>query len=604
MGNSKWSLLIAAAVSVESAAAAYISYKNATGDLADPSGWGGNLPSVSDDYACIDKSGPYTASDDLDWGCFCDYAVSAVIDFTATPERTVRLHHTDRLVTFMGDGQKLILKGGAWGFDNLKDMVVFSGDNSNTLVLSNSCNIVNAKTFILNQQNGTAYPNGNTLVIADGAGVSSVWARLGSSLCYSNRLEILSAGSLTIGGWFWLDNNASSRDNVIIVDGDGSKINLGDDEFRMGNQGYDNELLVRNGGAVVSPNGGAVMTIGATDGAHDNRARFESSSVLSVNAVNLKGFENTLSADASRFSVGSVSFGGRDNSFAATNTPVECTSLSLASASSHTGNSFIINGGSSVFALPVSSSPEGTDIYGKQGYGNTFSIENGASWSFAGNLRLMQDSSNNVFRVAGGASVSNPDGELTFGYSNPTNCTGNKVEITGGALTAKKILVQGTDNGIVVSNGTVRTSDSWGICLGYKYAALPAYDTTNCYLQVQGDAPRVELVDGNFRVTNGARLRFDIPECGYAENHVPVKVGWLTFSAGSKIEIECSRFVEKTGGKIQLLSVANSIIAPEGELQSIADSCSGLPDGCSLIVKAREIWLKTPSRKGLKVYVR
>ena len=399
-----------------------------------------------------------------------------------------------------------------------------------------------------------------------------------------------------------MDNNAEASGNTITVDGIDSKITLGKDEFRMGNSAGGNTFKVSNGGAVEAPK--SELSVGRASSSGDNVARFETGATISIKGLTLNGFRNLFSADSSTASLGAVSFGGYDNAVAATNTPVSCSSVSLCSALGHAGNRFVLNGESSVLTMSASTDAAGTDIFGEFGGGNLFALDNGASWSPAGHLRLMKNSSNNVFRVAKGAALSNPDYELTFGYLDPTNCTGNCIEVMGGTLEAKKILVQGVGNGIVVSNGTIRTSDLWSICLGYGYGDTPAYNSTNCYLSVKGSTPFVELPGGNFRVKNGAILRFEIPEEGYPEGHVPVVCGYLSFNEGSKIEVDCARFAEKTGGKVKLLSISNEIYTQDKGLQMIADSCIGLPQGCSLIVKANEIWLKTPSRKGLKVFVK
>ena len=581
--------------------ARYVTYVETSGDLADPNGWSSEPPGGSD-YACIDKAGPYTAGADLQWGRFYYYAYSTVIDFTATPNRKVTICDSSNLVDFQGNSRVLTLKGGEWGFDDATGKALFSGKNNEKLVLTDSCRIVCENIFAINSQNGTSYPHDNELVVSGGSIVDAKWLRLGASKCYGNKLTIHSGGKLNVGGWFYVDNNAESSGNTITVDGIGSKIALGIDEFRMGNLAGGNTFKVSNGGVIEAPK--SELSVGRASSSADNIARFETGATISVNGLTLNGCRNLFSADSSTASLGSVSFGGYDNAVAATNTPVCCSSLSLSSALGHAGNSFVLNGESSVLTMSASTAAAGTDIFGEFGGGNLFALDNGASWSPAGHLRLMKNSSNNVFRVAKGAALSNPDYELTFGYANPTNCTGNCIEVLGGTLDAKKILVQGIANGIVVSNGTVRTSDLWSICLGYGYGDTPAYNSTNCYLSVKGTTPLVELPGGNFRVTKGARLRFEIPEDGYPQGHVPVICGYLSFTDGSKIEVDCAGFAEKTGGKVKLLSIANDIFAPNDDLQAIANSCIGLPPDCSLDVKANEIWLKTPSRKGLKVFVK
>jgi hypothetical protein len=182
----------------------------------------------------------------------------------------------------------------------------------------------------------------------------------------------------------------------------------------------------------------------------------------------------------------------------------------------------------------------------------------------------------------------------------------------GGSLSVSNLLVEGVCNGIIVSNGTLRTMDvSHGIALGYRYASTSPYYTTNCFLSVQGTEPFIDLTGGNLRVVNGSRLRFEIPEDGYPQGHIPVAAGYFTFDPSAKIEIDCTGFVNKTGGKVKLMSIRNSISVTgirkddhEKIAQTIVDSCTGLPSGCSLVVEKKEIYLKTPSRKGMKIFVR
>jgi hypothetical protein len=607
------SSLLSAALSVfvgSVFAATWPTYKNPTGDLSAGEGWNTGVVPNSADNACIDQRGPYTASSDLHFKKFYTYANYSEIDFTGTPDRKVTLYDTN-LVNFEGNGKTLVLRDGIWGLEAQRDMNVFSSSSGKKLILTNSCQVVNANTFIINSQSGTTYPHDNELVISDNSSVTSKYARLGSSYCYNNKLTVLSGGKFHVSGWFYVDNQSEGNGsgNTITVDGIGSRISQNSsDGFLVSNKGSNNKLIVRNGGEVFSKK----LGVGNSSTAVDNVARFESGASLFATNLAMKGSGNTVSADSSTVCAGNVDIRGVGNTFTVTNTPLTCSSVSLAFEPSDAGNRFIVSGSSSVMSFSLAD----LDVFGKLGYGNLFALEDGASWTIDNGiyLRFMQESSNNVFRIAGGAALTNRWSGLTIGFLNPTNCTGNRLEILGGSLSVSNLLVEGVCNGIIVSNGTLRTMDvSHGIALGYRYASTSPYYTTNCFLSVQGTEPFIDLTGGNLRVVNGSRLHFEIPEGGYPQGHIPVAAGYFTFDPSAKIEIDCTGFVNKTGGKVKLMSIRNSISVigksnhednHEEIARTIVDSCTGLPSGCSLVVEKKEIYLKTPSRKGMKIFVK
>ena len=183
------------------------------------------------------------------------------------------------------------------------------------------------------------------------------------------------------------------------------------------------------------------------------------------------------------------------------------------------------------------------------------------------------------------------------------NSVSNRLEVLDGAtLNAKRMIVMGVANTLCVSNATVnvdRNEDATGLRIGYNQPSGYS-DSTNCVLVMQGVTPKIEIQsadsgNGACWIANGSTLRFEIPREGYAEGYVPLTTNSkFLMDTGSKLEIDCTEFAAKTGGKLHLIHAEGSIV---NEAQAILNACaSTLPEGCTLIVEDKDVWLQAPSR--------
>ncbi len=219
-----------------------------------------------------------------------------------------------------------------------------------------------------------------------------------------------------------------------------------------------------------------------------------------------------------------------------------------AADSDSNGNTLRVAGGASLEKIG-----NGTSYIGSAGSNNRLSIENGGTVRLSGLTYFghAEGAAGNK-RMGNRIDVTGADSRLTCGAVYCGNADGvaasagnsNNVATVsdGGSLSCARWYLNGHDNGIVVSNGTVTVSDGGITC----------QTSTNCYLRFQGAHPSFVSWDANSQSIYGGgfTLRYDLPEDGYDGS-----VAWLFVSsnyvyASSSFRVEVSG-VEKMAKRMK-----------------------------------------------------
>ena len=173
--------------------------------------------------------------------------------------------------------------------------------------------------------------------------------------------------------------------------------------------------------------------------------------------------------------------------------------------------------------------------------GNFLRVEDGATAYLAGEFHFAYSpgSSGNVSRenlisVSGtGSSLRIPG--LMFGYGGAGSANSNNViSVSDGAvLTNAYTVIRGHDNGFVISNATMRTTNGGIECRSDNLGTA-----TNCFVRLQGKTPRL-IVNGSSNpctFSGSFRFEYDIPENGYEA--VPVTLNqWATMAANTEFVV-------------------------------------------------------------------
>lgn len=134
----------------------------------------------------------------------------------------------------------------------------------------------------------------------------------------------------------------------------------------------------------------------------------------------------------------------------------------------------------------------------------------------ANNTRVLVDD-NSTF-IPGGVYLGNGNGRTT-GNSGCTIESRN-----GSTVTISSLFLHGRDNGLIASNGTFVLQTA-GILTHYTNVGQN-FSSSNAYVRVQGETPRVRIATGTdanqFCCKDGFRLIYDLPVDGYADGYVPV----------------------------------------------------------------------------------
>lgn len=161
---------------------------------------------------------------------------------------------------------------------------------------------------------------------------------------------------------------------------------------------------------------------------------------------------------------------------------------------------------------------------GRTSDGNRMVLRDGATWrqtsatfhvgAFATN-ELVTDTSSNVLRIA-----------------------------TGAQMSLYKLCVNGTDNGVVISNGTLSVSrmyDADDVQLGCLGADDLDVGARGAYIRFEGDTPRLVAVNASVsgvKARNASKLQFVLPETPCAA--APVTCSKVDMDSTCSIEVDVS----------------------------------------------------------------
>ena len=185
-------------------------------------------------------------------------------------------------------------------------------------------------------------------------------------------------------------------------------------------------------------------------------------------------------------------------------------------------------------------------------------------------------------------------------------CADNSVEVLDGAVfNAKRFMLMGVRNALVVSNATLNIAiknDDVALRIGYKLGDLVP---DNCVLCLKGENPKINVDVGASTnacwVQNKSTVRFEIPQEGYARNHVPLSLGGkFQFESGCRLEIDCEKFARAGGGTLTLIETGYNMT--EDTRNALLAGVRGLPEGSNIKVSNRSVKLHCP--RGLVISIR
>ena len=566
-----------------------VQFPASTGDIASngTDGWNGAMPGTTAlaQFAKSD-SGAYTVGSNVEFG-------SIYVQKSATFNLHTSGNHTVKLANFSvaENGKTAVLNGGVWDISGTtsgtanQDVGTFASCNKysqykTTLVLANSCIVTNAERLIVSNGGGT-----NTIRISDSSRVytarSALFNNAGAVDCL---LEVSSGGVLTLLAGNLVDsgdNGALNAHNRIVVTGDGSKIICprsipGNNPvgFAIGYVGGRNSLLVDDGGEVVAP---YRLSVGHRDSAYDNRAEFRNGAILSTSDLrvgeygacgNMLEIRDRATATVSGVVyVGGYNAASSGNIFNLNNATMSCARVAVSFYPGSYSNAFYIAGSDTSFTATITNLPRYPFV--DRGAYNTFEMD-GAEWNYWLNMQLDTAAASNTIRFVNGARM-NMLGGLYSGTNHTASC-GNNVYIGNGAQLKLSFLhISRFDNVFTVSNATLTafggsdtTENARGIRFGLQLLNVDESSICGNGLILQGDSPNVSS-EKDFRFYRGSFLRFEMPNGGYAVNHVPIMAETATFDGTVSLEITCQAG-RLPSGTHTLISTTGGITVPAAVL--------------------------------------
>jgi hypothetical protein len=213
----------------------------------------------------------------------------------------------------------------------------------------------------------------------------------------------------------------------------------------------------------------------------------------------------------------------------------------------------------------------------------------------------------NTFKLVNGAEFSQ-----SSMYMNPS-CASNMIFVgSGSAIKTKGDLnIRGTDNRVVVSNGTLYVSQS-GNSMRFGKSASDVSEKGNT-LVLKGENPKVARIDPNnnypSQFWNGSVLRFEVPANGYSDvvfDRVEVKLHGTARLEFSGVE-KCS-YTIAASQDYQLSSSAFTVLDENGEDVTTAyleQVSAELPPRCRVYRNASKyLYLRVACRRGTRLILR
>lgn len=566
-------------------------FPKAGGDMASADDWGGTLPAATETVG-FTKAGTYTASADVSFNAMTVNVDKAVFDLT-DGNRTVTLAGASPFIFYPPkNGSSLEMRGGKYTFSN------GSANFRAIRVAKSNCRRVITDGAVVSGI-GNLYltsdlsPIGATLVISNYAKVTAnEFRNSNNAMAVSNKLDIADGGQLELATRFYSETCGGSASvyagmfaghQIDIHGKDAKLVAKGASQCFAGNAQHGFEMHVRDGGSALATNGG--FTFG-------NSTISTNALCEVVNGSTLQAKNFIMRAEGCRCEVSNSTF--------------RASSLQVGLGTSN--NVFRAVGSDSTVTI-------GGDVFGNGGHHNLISFEDGVQ-CVANIAALVTNGHHSVFSLTGSGTrfgVAAGDGNFYWGCHKDVlgqvqNSYSNTLYVGDGAkLEVARCVIAGQDNQLVVSNATVNfCDDSVGLRVGYNNAKVK--DGNRVVLQ--GAMPKIySVATANcFWFQNNSTLRFEIPEEGYAEGHVPIELTGCSFYidvSNSKVEIDCDKFVEKTGGKLHLIHSKNKIdTSSTNNIKSYLLNQVKLPAGARIIVDGGDVYLKSPKRTGLTVIIR
>lgn len=557
-------------------------FPNAGGDLADGTAWGGMVPNAAD-LVKINLPGDYMLSDNVTFKALnvtvggCTFSLGNYgMTLANASEYGIRVEAAANART--------VFSGGVYNLSGTAECEAARAGLGLNTVFTDNCIITNASKFYAGR-----YGSGAKTEIADGAKIYAATAYISyETSSREHALEIYGGGRLHASADFYSDNGTDGAHggNSLFVHGIGSSVSFtGSNQVRLGFKQHSNSYRFSDGASFTSENGGMAL------GWFPNAA------------------SNTLSVTGGAIArLGKVHYRTRGNRITVSNATFTCTSEFAMSYSAHASNNlFRAYGPDTSLTLPAG------DIFCSRTMTNrcnTFSLEGGVKWDCGRRNSMLARSHHSAFRLAGAGTVLYGTNDWFYigdkDYAPTMSSISNCFAVLDGAVfNATWVPVMGVANKVCVSNATVNIANNGtrGLHVGY---GMNSPSTTNCLLVLQGTEPRVAISttsnNDSCKFDNGATLRFEIPEEGYARNFIPLTMtGPLVFSEkGTRLEIDCGKFVEHTGGKLNLIRAKKIDSTTQGILRACA---STLPETCTLTVTDTDVYIKSPRKTGLIISI-
>lgn len=534
-------------------------FPNAGGDLADANQWGGTLPG-SADKVIVDQAGDYTLSGDVTFNSFNVMAGGCFFDL-AKSKLNVSKNGDGALYCKPNGGGRTVFSGGKIEFSNQGNSYPYvAPDSAGVVVFTNGCVVTNANYFyaIRSASDGRVEIAGGTTVY-----VTNRFAVL-HGIGKNNVVEITDGAKVFVTGYAYSELGGTQNeigDNELRISGDGALFSKdSDNDFYLGYQTTGNKLVVLDGGKCSLSGKGGLKVRSSRNEVVISNAVFESSSVFCL-------------ADGTDSS---------NNIFRVVGENITKDSISLPAL----GNWLV------------------------SGHHNMISFEGGAKWKKGSANSFFTNTHHSVFAVKGTETQFGDTGHNFYLGSSSGNltsaCADNIVEVFDGAVfNAKRFMLMGVRNTLVVSNATLNIADKndeVALRIGYKNGDLVP---GNCVLCLKGIAPKINVNVGSTTnacwVQNNSLLRFEIPEEGYARNHVVMSLkGKFQFEAGCRLEIDCEKFARTGGGTLTLIETGYNMT--EETRNALLAGVSGLPEGSSIKILDRSVKLHCP--RGLVISIR
>jgi len=461
------------------------------------------------------------------------------------------LINSERGYIGLGEGETgtvVIETGSKW--TNSDWMYVGKGGSGNTLLIQNGGKVDSGLTLI-----GYDASASNNSVVVTGSGseldLSSLHlGREGSA----HRLEVLNGALADVGG-LYMSSEGRSSNNVAIVDGIGSTMDI--DQMYVGYEGDGNRVEITNGGKVVS-----------------DYTQLGKSFISADNSVLVSGDGSVLSNNNSMY----VGYWGDNNSLLIEDGgKVYTRSLfAMSDSAASTGNTVVVTGNGSTLESASSSF-----IVGIEGRENTMQVLDGAQVLNTGNALVgyQYQSDNNTVLVSGTNSAWRNTGKLSVGYSGEDN---TMLVVDGGLLTSKGAEIGRTDTAhnnlvLVSGEGSVWQNDgslvmgatgsgaNWnaggtGNVLVVEDGGMVLVgnaDTNN--LPIIGNAGSLVVADSELVIANGSRVITDYTYIGLGAEDS----GILHVASGSQMAVSNTLVVGYAGSGNEMVVSGDSTLYTE-----------------------------------------